>query len=40
MLIGMVLYGALVAIGSERSRDTFEPGSVRRVWGWPFTLVE
>ena len=38
MLMGMLMYGALVARGSGHSRAAFAPGSTRRVWGWPFSI--
>jgi RsiW-degrading membrane proteinase PrsW (M82 family) len=39
MLAGMLLYGALVVIGSAASREVFAPLSARTLWGWPFTLL-
>lgn len=32
MLAGMLVYGVLVTIGSRWSRETFDPGSKRRLW--------
>jgi RsiW-degrading membrane proteinase PrsW (M82 family) len=36
MLAGLIVYGALVLLGSRLSKDVFAPGSVRGLWGWPF----
>ena len=37
MALGLVCYAGLVVTASAASRRMFEPGSRRRVWGWPFT---
>lgn len=39
MLSGMLLYGFLVTVASERSRRIFAPASVKTLWGWPFALA-
>jgi RsiW-degrading membrane proteinase PrsW (M82 family) len=39
MLSGMLLYGFLVTIASERSRRIFAPASLETLWGWPFALA-
>jgi len=39
MLVGMLLYGGLVAVGSDASKQVFAPLSARTIWGWPFTLL-
>jgi RsiW-degrading membrane proteinase PrsW (M82 family) len=33
---GLLLYGALVELGSGWSRQVFAPASPERLWGWPF----
>jgi len=39
MVSGMLLYGFLVTIASERSRRIFAPASLETLWGWPFALA-
>jgi RsiW-degrading membrane proteinase PrsW (M82 family) len=39
MLVGMVVYGALVVTGARWSRQTFAPNSLRTLWGWPLVRV-
>jgi len=36
MIGGMLVYGRLTVTASRWSRAMFEPGSRRRLWGWPF----
>lgn len=36
MVSGLLLYGALVAAASARSRHQFAPSSRASLWGWPF----
>ncbi len=38
MLMGLLVFGALVARGSGHSRAAVAPRSTRRVWGWPFSI--
>jgi protease PrsW len=37
MLLGMIVFGMMVHLGSRLSRDFFAPGSTRSLWGWPFS---
>lgn len=39
MLSGILLYGMLVVVGSDWSRQVFAPRRRRQIWGWPFTLL-
>jgi len=39
MLSGILLYGFLVTIASERSRRIFASASLETLWGWPFALA-
>jgi RsiW-degrading membrane proteinase PrsW (M82 family) len=36
MLSGLLLYGSVTAIASEKSRARFAPDRSSRLWGWPF----
>ena len=38
MLSGLLVYGVLVMVGSNHSRDRFAPHDARELWGWPFTV--
>jgi RsiW-degrading membrane proteinase PrsW (M82 family) len=33
---GMLLFGVRVELASRLSREQFDPGSTRTLWGWPF----
>jgi fatty acid desaturase len=39
MLVGMIVYGALVAIGADWSRRIFAPHRPAELWGWPLTFL-
>lgn len=39
MLSGMLLYGVLVVVGSDWSRQIFDPHRKSELWGWPFSLL-
>jgi RsiW-degrading membrane proteinase PrsW (M82 family) len=38
-LIATLLHGGLTVLAAERSRMRFDPGSARRILGWPFELL-
>lgn len=39
ILTGILVYGVLVIIASDWSRQIFAPRSARSLWGWPFSLL-
>jgi RsiW-degrading membrane proteinase PrsW (M82 family) len=39
LLSGVMLYGMLVVLASDWSREIFAPHSKRRLWGWPLTFL-